>query len=165
MSKKQTEKDIKRLEEQARQIRKHIIEMVYEAGSGHPGGSLSATDIMVALYFDVMNHRPDEPSWPDRDRFVLSKGHAAPALYACLSETGYFPVEELKTLRKIGSRLQGHPDMRKTPGVESSTGSEGQGLSNGIGMALAGRHAHLRERPPAACLVGVRSGAGAAGHD
>jgi transketolase len=139
MAKQQSERDIKNLVEQARVIRKHVIEMVYNAGSGHPGGSLSAADIMVALYFEVLNHRPEEPTWPDRDRFVLSKGHAAPALYACLAETGYLPVEELKTLRQIGSRLQGHPDMRKTPGVESSTGSEGQGLSNGIGMALAGK--------------------------
>jgi transketolase len=113
--------------------------MIYEAGSGHPGGSLSATDVLVTLYFHTMKHKPDDPRWPDRDRFVLSKGHAAPALYGCLAESGYIPVEELKTLRKIGSRLQGHPDMRKTPGVESSTGSEGQGLSNGIGMAIAGK--------------------------
>ncbi len=139
MTKKHTEKDIKKLEEMARQIRRHVIDMIYTAGSGHPGGSLSATDVLVTLYFDLMNHRPDDPSWPNRDRFVLSKGHAAPALYGCLAETGYFPVEELKTLRQIGSRLQGHPDMRKTPGVESSTGSEGQGLSNGVGMALAGK--------------------------
>ncbi len=127
------------LEGKARRIRKHIIKMIYTAGSGHPGGSLSATDIMTALYFKQMNIRPAEPKWEDRDRFVLSKGHAAPALYACLAEAGYFPVADLCTLRQIGSKLQGHPDMRKTPGVEASTGSEGQGLSMGIGMALAGK--------------------------
>lgn len=139
MAEKYPEEKIKELEAKARHIRRHVIQMIYGAGSGHPGGSLSATDVMVALYFDIMNHNPDNPKWPDRDRFVLSKGHAAPALYACLAETGYFPVEELKTLRQIGSRLQGHPDMRKTPGVEASTGSEGQGLSMGLGMALAGK--------------------------
>jgi transketolase len=133
------EEKIKELEATSRLIRRHIIQMIYDAGSGHPGGSLSATDVMVALYFDIMEHKPDDPKWEDRDRFVLSKGHAAPALYACLAETGYFPVEELKTLRQIGSRLQGHPDMRKTPGVEASTGSEGQGLSMGLGMALAAK--------------------------
>lgn len=139
MGKLHTEDEIKRLELLANKMRRHIIDMIYRAGSGHPGGSLSATDIMVALYFDVMSHKPDEPTWPDRDRFVLSKGHAAPALYACLAEAGYFPVDELSTLRTIGSRLQGHPDMRKTPGVEASTGSEGQGLSMGVGIALAGK--------------------------
>jgi transketolase len=113
--------------------------MIHVAGSGHPGGSLSATDIMTALYFKHMNVRPAEPKWEDRDRFVLSKGHAAPALYACLAEAGYFSTDSLSTLRQIGSKLQGHPDMRKTPGVEASTGSEGQGLSMGIGMALAGK--------------------------
>ena len=100
---------------------------------------MSATEVMVALYFKEMNIRADEPDWVDRDRFVLSKGHAAPTLYACLAESGSFPVEELETIRKIGSRLQGHPDMRKTPGVDASTGSEGQGLSMGIGMALAAK--------------------------
>ena len=134
-----TDKKIQKFEAIARNTRRHIIQMIYDAGSGHPGGSLSATDIIVALYFDIMNHDPKNIKWPERDRFVLSKGHAAPALYACLAETGYFPVEELKTLRLIGSRLQGHPDMRKTPGVEASTGSEGQGLSMGLGMALAGK--------------------------
>jgi transketolase len=114
-----SEQKIKEMEHIARKVRRHIIQMIYEAGSGHPGGSLSATDIMVALYFSMMNHKPEEPKWPDRDRFVLSKGHAAPALYACLAESGYFPVEELKTFRRIGSRLQGHPDMRKTPGVKA----------------------------------------------
>ncbi|KYK29878.1 MAG: transketolase [Candidatus Proteinoplasmatales archaeon SG8-5] len=139
MARKDSEEALKKLDETARQVRRHIIKMVYEAGSGHPGGSLSATDVLVTLYFHTMKHRPEDPQWPERDRFVLSKGHAAPALYGCLAESGYIPVDELKTLRKIGSRLQGHPDMTKTPGVESSTGSEGQGLSNGIGMAIAGK--------------------------
>ncbi|MFQ6105991.1 MAG: transketolase [Thermoplasmata archaeon] len=130
---------IGKLEDEARKIRQHIIRMVYQAGSGHPGGSLSATDVITALYFHVLNVDPKNPSWEDRDRFVLSKGHACPAWYAALAERGFFPVAELDTLRKTGSRLQGHPDMRKTPGVEASTGSEGQGLSVGIGIALAAR--------------------------
>jgi len=130
--------NLKYLKENANIIRKHIIEMLVEAGSGHPGGSLSAVDIVTALYFYKMKHNPKNPSWPDRDRFILSKGHAAPVLYAALAESGYFPLEELKTLRKINSRLQGHPSM-KTPGVEVSTGSLGQGLSIGVGMALAGK--------------------------
>jgi transketolase len=113
--------------------------MVYHAGSGHPGGSLSATDIITVLYFHTMRYDPKNTKWEDRDRFVLSKGHAAPALYAALAEAGFFPVDELLTLRKIGCRLQGHPCMRKVPGVEMSSGSLGQGLSVAIGMALAGR--------------------------
>lgn len=133
------EKLIKDLEEKASVIRRHVLRMIYEAGSGHPGGSLSATDIFTVLYFHVLNIDPEKPDWEDRDRFLLSKGHAAPALYAALAERGFFPIEELKTLRKLGSRLQGHPDMRKTPGVEASTGSEGQGLSIGVGMALAAK--------------------------
>jgi len=113
--------------------------MIGEAGSGHPGGSLSAVEIVTLLYFRVMRHDPQNPQWPDRDRLILSKGHAAPVLYAALAEAGYFPVEELATLRKAGSRLQGHTDMSLTPGVEMSAGSLGQGLSFGIGTALAGR--------------------------
>jgi transketolase len=127
------------LEKMARELRRHVITMIATAGSGHPGGSLSAADIVTALYFKVMSHDPKNPQWPDRDRFVLSKGHAAPILYAALAECGYFPVEELSTLRKLGSRLQGHTDRTLTPGVEMSAGSLGQGLSYGIGMALAGR--------------------------
>jgi transketolase len=127
------------LEQMAKQLRRHVITMIATAGSGHPGGSLSAADIVTALYFKVMHHDPKNPQWPDRDRFVLSKGHAAPILYAALAECGYFPVEELSTLRKLGSRLQGHTDRTLTPGVEMSAGSLGQGLSYGIGMALAGR--------------------------
>jgi transketolase len=127
------------LEKMARQLRRHVITMIATAGSGHPGGSLSAADIVTALYFKVMHQDPRNPQWPDRDRFVLSKGHAAPILYAALAECGYFPVEELSTLRKLGSRLQGHTDRTLTPGVEMSAGSLGQGLSYGIGIALAGR--------------------------
>jgi transketolase len=127
------------LEKMAKQLRRHVITMIATAGSGHPGGSLSAADIVTALYFKVMRHDPKNPQWPDRDRFVLSKGHAAPILYAALAECGYFPVEELSTLRKLGSRLQGHTDRTLTPGVEMSAGSLGQGLSYGIGIALAGR--------------------------
>ncbi|MGB9804907.1 MAG: transketolase, partial [Desulfofundulus sp.] len=117
---------IKRLEDRARAIRRHIIRMTGAAGSGHPGGSLSCADIVTALYFEVMRIDPGNPRWPDRDRFVLSKGHAAPVLYAALAERGFFPVEDLLTLRRLGSPLQGHPDMKKLPGVEMSTGSLGQ---------------------------------------
>ena len=113
--------------------------MLAEAGSGHPGGSLSATDILTALYFKVLRHDPKDPKWPDRDRVVLSKGHGAPALYATLAHAGYFPKEKLITLRKLDSPLQGHPDMRRLPGLEASTGSLGQGLSIGVGMTLAGK--------------------------
>jgi transketolase len=127
------------LELKAVKIRKHIIESIYRAGSGHPGGSLSITDIIAALYFHELQHDPKNPKWEDRDRLVLSKGHAAPALYAALAETGYFPVKELKNLRKTGHFLQGHPCMLRVPGVEMSTGSLGQGLSVGVGMALAGK--------------------------
>lgn len=127
------------LKDKAREIRAHIIRMTAAAGSGHPGGSLSAADIVTTLYFHVMRIDPENPSWPDRDRFVLSKGHAAPVLYAALAERGFFPVEELLTLRRLGSRLQGHPDMKSLPGVEMSTGSLGQGLSVGNGMALAAK--------------------------
>ena len=134
-----SQEEVKQLQEKAKVIRRDIIKMLTLAGSGHPGGSLSSADIMACLYFSKLRHNPKEPKWPDRDRFILSKGHCAPVLYACLAETGYFPVEELKTLRKINSRLQGHPDMGKTPGVEMSTGSLGQGLAVGNGMALAAR--------------------------
>jgi len=123
----------------AAEIRRQVISMLAEAGSGHPGGSLSLAEIMAQLYFDTMNIDPADPLWPERDRLVLCKGHAAPALYAALALRGYFPEEELPHLRKLGSRLQGHPDMRKLPGVDMSTGSLGQGLSAACGMALAGR--------------------------
>jgi transketolase len=131
--------DIKAIEKITRKVRKLIIEMIAEAGSGHPGGSLSCVEIITTLYFHILRHRPKEPDWPDRDRFVLSKGHACPTLYAVLSLCGYFSVDTLKSLRKIDSILQGHPDRLTTPGVEVSTGSLGQGLSVACGMALAGR--------------------------
>jgi transketolase len=130
---------IEQLEARAKVIRRHIIRMTGECGSGHPGGSLSAADIVTALYFHELRLDPARPDWPERDRFVLSKGHAAPVLYAALAERGFFPADELLTLRRLDSRLQGHPDMRKLPGVEMSTGSLGQGLSAANGMALAGR--------------------------
>lgn len=123
----------------ASEIREDILRMLSEAKSGHPGGSLSCTDILVSLYFSKMRHDPKNPKWNDRDRLLLSKGHAAPALYSVLSKCGYFPKEELMTLRKMNSRLQGHPDPKKLPGVEIPGGPEGIGLSEGIGMALAAR--------------------------
>lgn len=127
------------LAQKAKQIRRDIIKMIAEAGSGHPGGSLSGADILVVLYYIIMNFRPEEPAWLERDRFILSKGHAAPLLYAVLADKGYFPREELWKLRKTGSMLQGHPDLKTTPGVEMSTGSLGQGLSAAVGMALAAK--------------------------
>ncbi|MBI4302649.1 MAG: transketolase [Chloroflexi bacterium] len=123
----------------AKTLRRHIVKMIANAGSGHPGGSLSAVELVTALYFRFLRHDPANPHWSDRDRFVLSKGHAAPLLYAILAERGYFPVSELSTLRRLASRLQGHTDMTMIPGVEMSAGSLGQGLSFGLGMALAGR--------------------------
>ncbi len=123
------------LEIKAKEVRRHIITMLKESGSGHPGGSLSCADILTALYFAEMKVDPANPNWEDRDYFVLSKGHAAPALYAVLAMKGYFPVEELATLRKLNSRLQGHPDRKKTPGVDCSTGSLGQGISAACGIA------------------------------
>ena len=133
---------LEELKEMAKKLRRHVITMTATAGSGHPGGSLSAADIITALYFKVMRHNPENPRWQDRDRFILSKGHAAPILYAALAESGYFPVEELATLRKLGSRLQGHTDRNLTPGVEMSAGSLGMGLSFSIGVALAARLDH-----------------------
>ena len=132
------EKSIPEMQQIARKLRRDIVTMVARAGSGHPGGSLSSVEIVSTLYFKIMHHHPQDPQWEDRDRFILSKGHAAPVLYATLAECGYFPVEELMTLRKLGSRLQGHTD-RTIPGVEMSAGSLGQGLSFGIGCALAAR--------------------------
>jgi transketolase len=123
----------------AKKIRRDIITMIGTAGSGHPGGSLSAVEILVALYFKVLNHHPADPHWAERDRFILSKGHAAPVLYATLAASGYLAEEELCTIRKIDSRLQGHPECGLTPGVEMSAGALGQGLSFGIGVTLAGR--------------------------
>jgi len=120
-------------------VRRDIIEMIYAGGSGHPGGSLSAVEILTALYFHAMRIRPEQPDWPQRDRFILSKGHAAPAIYAVLAERGFFPVEELKTFTAPGTHLQKHIDMALVPGTELSTGSLGQGLSVAVGMALADR--------------------------
>ena len=124
----------------AKSIRQDILKMTTEAGSGHPSSSLSAVEIVTALYFDgILRHDPKNPHWPDRDRFILSKGHAAPVLYAALAQAGYFPHDQIMTLRKLGSPLEGHPNMRRLAGVEASTGSLGQGLSIGIGHALAAR--------------------------
>lgn len=138
-NKKITQEEIKAIEEKAKKIRKGIIEEVYSHQSGHPGGSLSVADIIAVLYFKEMNINPQEPEWKERDRLVLSKGHCAPALYAALANRGYFKTEELKTFRSIEGRLQGHPDKKNIPGVDMSTGSLGQGLSNANGMAIAGK--------------------------
>ena len=127
------------LQSAAKNIRIGVIEGTHAAKSGHPGGSLSISDVMAYLYFSEMNIDPTQPNMPDRDRFVLSKGHCAPALYAALANRGFFPVEELTTLRKLGSRLQGHPDMTLTPGVDMSAGSLGLGISSAAGMALAAK--------------------------
>lgn len=128
-----------RLSTTAKGIRRNIVEMIGAANSGHPGGSLSIVEILTYLYFEEMNVDPVEPAWADRDRFVLSKGHAAPTLYAVLAHRGFFPMEDLQTLRRLGSKLQGHPDMKKVKGVDMSTGSLGTGFSTCIGMALANR--------------------------
>jgi len=130
---------VKEMEAVAKKLRRHIIMMTGKAGSGHPGGSLSSVEIITSLYFNLLRHNPKDPHWLDRDRFILSKGHAAPLLYAVLAECGYFPVEELLTLRQLGSNLQGHCDCTVTPGVEMTAGSLGQGLSFAVGVALAGR--------------------------
>jgi transketolase len=127
------------LQKMANEIRKGIVTAVHSAKSGHPGGSLSAADIFTYLYFEEMNVDPKDPKKPDRDRFVLSKGHVAPGLYATLAHKGFFPVEDLPTLRHVGSYLQGHPDMKHIPGVDMSSGSLGQGFSAAVGMALAGK--------------------------
>lgn len=130
---------VSELEAMAVEIRCDIIDMIATAQAGHPGGSLSAADVVTALYFRVMRLDPARPDWPDRDRFILSKGHACPAWYAALAERGYFDKAHLKTLRRLNSILQSHPDMNKTPGVDMTAGSLGHGLSAGLGMALAGR--------------------------
>jgi transketolase len=127
---------ISALKAQANEIRRDILAMIHAAHSGHPGGSLSAADFVTALYFHFLRIDPARPDWPDRDRFILSKGHACPVWYATLARRGYFPVDQLKTLRQINSILQGHPDMNKTPGLDMTTGSLGQGLSVGVGMGL-----------------------------
>lgn len=145
-------RDPEELREIARQVRISIVKMIHRAGSGHTGGSLSCTDILVCLYFAEMRHYPFEPCWKQRDRFVLSKGHAVPALYAVLGHCGYITQRDLDRLRQLGSILQGHPDSRRCPGVEASTGSLGQGLSVAHGMALAVRT--LPERPRVYVVVG-----------
>ncbi len=136
------------LKEKARILRQHICRMTTEAGSGHPSSSLSAVEVVTALFFGgFMKYKADEPNWPDRDRFILSKGHAVPVLYAAMAEAGYFGVDELLTLRKLGSPLEGHPNMKRLAGIEASTGSLGQGLSLGVGQALGcrldGRPSHI----------------------
>ncbi len=132
-------KKLDELKSIAKNIRLDILEGVFSASSGHPGGSLSIADVLTYLYFTEMNVRPEEPDWEDRDRFVLSKGHTAPALYAVLAEKGFIPKEDIKTLRQVDSYLQGHPDMKHTPGVDMTTGSLGLGISAACGMALAGK--------------------------
>ena len=135
-----TNERLRELEALSRRLRRHIITMTTAAGSGHPSSSLSAVEVLAALYFGgVMKYDPKRPTWPERDRFIMSKGHAAPVLYAALAEAGFFPASDLETLRKLGSPLEGHPNMRRLAGVEASTGSLGQGLSIGIGHALAAR--------------------------
>jgi transketolase len=134
---------VQELQSTARRIRRHIIRMTAEVNSGHPGGSLSCTDILTALYFRVLRHDPSNPTWPDRDRFIMSKGHASPAMYSVLAEAGYFPTDELLTFRKLGSRLQGHNVIGVPPGVEMSAGALGMGLSFSLGQALAGRMNNL----------------------
>lgn len=134
--------DTAKLTDLARTLRRDVLKMTTEAGSGHPSSSFSIVEIMATLYFGgILQYDPKKPHWPERDRFILSKGHAAPILYAILAEAGYFPKDDLMTLRKYGSPLEGHPNMRRLPGVEASTGSLGQGLSIGLGQALAARSA------------------------
>ena len=145
-------KDISELEEIARKIRVDVIKMTNAAGSGHPGGSLSSAEIIAVLYFNVLNHDPKNPSWEDRDIFILSKGHCCPAMYSALARSGYFPVKDLKTLRKLRSKLQGHPHTGSLPCIEASTGSLGQGLSIAVGSALGLRLSKKKCR--VYCLMG-----------
>lgn len=144
--------DQAQLQELCKTVRRDILTMIAQAGSGHPGGSLSATEIMVTLYFSVMKINPQAPQDPDRDRFILSKGHVAPVLYSVLARRGYFDPAELQTLRRFGSRLQGHPHMASTPGLDCSSGSLGQGLSIAAGLALAGKK--LGKAYRSYCLMG-----------
>jgi transketolase len=130
---------LEKLQNKAREIRREIVSMVYRANSGHVGGSLGSADLLVALYYHLMKHDPRDPHWKDRDRFILSKGHCTPVIYAILADCGYFPKEDLLTFRRPGSHLQGHPYQPKTPGIEASTGTLGLGISTGLGMALAAR--------------------------
>ncbi|MEE8131898.1 MAG: transketolase [Candidatus Paceibacterota bacterium] len=133
------EEKLKQLEEMANTIRQDIIKMLEQAGSGHSAGPLGMADIFTAFYFHILNHNPKEPNWPERDRLILSNGHICPVRYAAMARAGYFPVEDLKTLRKLGSQLQGHPHRRHLPGVETTSGPLGSGLSQSIGMALAAK--------------------------
>jgi len=146
------EEKVAYLEEKAKVLRKTLLTMIHESQSGHPGGSLSAADIVAALYFDELRVDPQNPQWENRDRFVLSKGHVCPVLYSALAMRGFFPMEEILTLRKYGSILQGHPDMKRTPGVDISTGSLGQGISCAAGMALACKRDGKNAR--VFCMVG-----------
>ena len=140
------EAKVKELQEKAKELRKNLLTMINKAKSGHPGGSLSASDIVTALYFHEMNIDPKNPQWRERDRFVLSKGHCCPVVYTALAMRGYYDMEELNHLREIGHMLQGHPFMRKTPGIDMTTGSLGQGLSAGVGMAIAAKRDKLPTR-------------------
>jgi len=143
---------LERIQDICKEVRADIVRMTSAAGSGHPGGSLSAVEAMTVLYFSVMNHRPTEPDWAERDRFFLSKGHACPVLYSVMARSGYFPVEELLTLRKCGTRLQGHPSCKTLPGIEVSSGSLGQGLSIANGFALSAKVSGKYRR--SYCLLG-----------
>ena len=147
-----TDQQIKEFEKTARKLRYKIVKMIGPENAGHLGGSCSIAELLTVLYFHKMQHDPSDPNWPQRDRFILSKGHAALALYAVLSESGYFPEEELNTIKQIGSILQGHPDMLKVPGIEANTGSLGQGLSIACGIALAGKLDKMNYR--VYCLMG-----------
>lgn len=140
------EKKLKFLEEKANHIRQSLIEMLIEAGSGHSAGPLGMADVFTALYFHILNHNPKKPDWPDRDRVILSNGHICPIRYATMAHAGYFPLKELKTLRKLGSRLQGHPHRSALPGVETTSGPLGSGLSQAVGMALAAKLDNKRYR-------------------
>lgn len=137
---------IKKIRLLANQMRKDIVEMLFEAKSGHPAGALGLADVFAALYFNVLKHDPKKPNWPDRDRMVLSNGHACPVLYSALARTGYFPVKELSTLRKLNSRLQGHPHYGALPGIENTSGPLGQGLSQAVGMAIVSKRERKRWR-------------------
>src|ERR1700691_1284996 len=139
--------DVAALAALTKQMPREAIEMITEAKSGHPGGSLSAAEIVATLFFDVMRHDPADPHWADRDRFILSKGHCCPLLYAVMAECGYCPKDQLNTLRKLGSIYQGHPDVRFLPALEASTGSLGEGLSLGLGMGIAARLDGRKARP------------------
>ena len=137
------QRDISYLADMARQLRRDVVTMVHLAGDGHPGPALSIADVVTALYFRMLRIDPGRPDWPERDRFILSKGHACPVVYAALARRGFFPVEALSTLRCLHSILQGHPDMHKTPGIDMTSGSLGNGISVGLGMAVAGQYNNL----------------------